>query len=415
MKGDFDVTESKKEVLVIIPARGGSKGIPRKNIRLLAGYPLIAYSIVIARQSASVTRIIVSTDDEEIAEIAREYGAEVPFMRPQELAQDDTCDLPVFQHALNYLFEKENYEPQAVVHLRPTSPVRERDCIDRAVKMLFDHPDADSVRSVITPDQNPYKMWKVKPDGFMEPLIRVKKLLESYNSPRQSLPPVFWHNGQIDVIRPETLLKKNSMSGDRILPIILDPMYSIDIDTIDTWQFADWIVRSRKLDMAYPGSNQHQWPDRISLVAFDFDGVFTDNRVWVDENGHEMVAAFRSDSYGMLRLEEKGIRLVVISTETNPVVAARCRKVGIECIQGIKDKASVLKEYLKKNGIKADETIFIGNDINDLGCFQIVGFSVAVADALPDVSKSADLILSHKGGYGAVRELCELILEHLKN
>jgi YrbI family 3-deoxy-D-manno-octulosonate 8-phosphate phosphatase len=411
MKGDVNMTDQSHEVLAIIPARGGSKGIPRKNIKELAGYPLIAYSIAIARQSTSVTRVIVSTDDEEIASISRQFGAEVLFLRPPELARDDTLDLPVFQHALTWLKDNEKYLPQVVVHLRPTSPIRERDSIDRAVKMLFDNPGADSVRSVIPPEQNPFKMWKINPDGFMEPLIFVEGISEAYNAPRQSLPAVYWHNGQIDVIRLETLLKKNSMSGEKILPIALNPMYSIDIDSLDTWQYADWIIRSCKLDMIYPGGSMRPWPVKIAMVAFDFDGVFTDNRVWVDEGGHEMVAAFRSDSFGISRLADTGIATMVISTETNPVVEARCRKIGVDCYQAVKDKSVVLAEQLKKRKISPSETVFVGNDINDLGCFQLAGYSVAVSDAMPVVIMKADLVLKNKGGHGAVRELCELILE----
>ena len=399
------------EVLAIIPARGGSKGIPRKNIRLLAGYPLIAYSIELARQSKQVTRVIVSTDDEEIATIAMGLGAEVPFMRPPELAQDDTRDLPVFQHALRWLKDNEGYQTKAVVQLRPTTPIRERDSVDRAVKNLMENPLADSVRSVVIPDKNPFKMWKINPDGFMQPLIPIMEIKEAFNAPRQALPPAYWHSGQVDVIRPEVLLDKNSMSGEKILPIVLDPMYSIDIDTLDTWQYAEWVILSHKLDLAYPGKTHRTWPKRVSLVAFDFDGVMTDNRVWVDEVGHEMVAAYRSDTFGISRLMAQGIPTVVISTETNPVVEARCRKIHIECIQSVNDKAPVLADILHQRGIAPEETIFVGNDINDLGCFEMAGFSVAVADALPEVLNAADLILSHKGGYGAVRELCELILD----
>jgi YrbI family 3-deoxy-D-manno-octulosonate 8-phosphate phosphatase len=405
------MTKQKSEVLAIIPARGGSKGIPRKNIRLLTGHPLIAYSIASARGSKLVTRVIVSTDDEEIARISRESGAETPFMRPVELAMDDTRDLPVFKHALNWLKDNEGYQPDVIVHLRPTTPIRERGTIDRAVKILLDNPLADSVRSVIIPDQNPFKMWKITTDGWMEPLIPLEGIRESYNAPRQSLPSAYWHNGQIDVIRPETLLKKGSMSGDKILPVALDPAYSIDIDTAETLQYADWIIRSQKLDMDYPGKIPRPWPARVSMVVFDFDGVLTDNRVWVDEGGHEMVAAYRSDTFGISRLAAQGIPSLVISTEPNPVVMARCRKVNIECIQGVRDKAPVLADMLVRKGIDTGETIFVGNDINDLGCYQLAGFSVAVADAMPEALNGADLVLTQRGGHGAVREICELILE----
>jgi N-acylneuraminate cytidylyltransferase len=275
----------------------------------------------------------------------------------------------------------------------------------------MENPSADSVRSVVIPDKNPFKMWLINPDGFMQPLIPIKGMDEAYNAPRQTLPSAYWHSGQVDVIRPETLLNKKSMSGAKILPIILDPMYSIDIDTLDTWQYAEWVIRSHKLDLAYPGKSHRTWPKQVSLVVFDFDGVLTDNRVWVDEAGHEMVAAYRSDTFGISRLAAQGIPALVISTEPNPVVEARCRKIKIEFKQGVKDKAPVLADILNQKGIAPEETVFVGNDINDLGCFQLAGFAVAVADAMPEALNSADLVLSHKGGFGAVREICELILE----
>ena len=131
---------SKPEILALIPARGGSKGIPRKNIRAFAGQPLIAYSIAAGLQAKTVTRVIVTTDDEEIAEVARSCGAETPFLRPAELAQDRTTDLPVFQHALRWLAEHEDYHPQVVVHLRPTTPIRPPDLVDRSVGLVAGAP-----------------------------------------------------------------------------------------------------------------------------------------------------------------------------------------------------------------------------------------------------------------------------------
>ena len=144
----------KPEVLALIPARGGSKGIPRKNIRDYGGAPLIAWSIAAALRAETVTRVIVSTDDEEIAAVAREWGAETPFLRPAELAQDDTTDYPVFRHALDWLAAHENYRPEVVVQLRPTSPVRPIHLVDDAVQLLFEHPFADCVRGVVPSGQN---------------------------------------------------------------------------------------------------------------------------------------------------------------------------------------------------------------------------------------------------------------------
>jgi len=234
---------SNMETLALIPARGGSKSIPRKNIRSFAGHPLIAYSIAAGLAADTVSRVIVSTDDEEIANIARQYGAQVPFIRPTEYAKDDTPDLPVFQHALDWLAEHEAYYPDIVVQLRPTSPFRRRWHIDRAVYKLIEHPEADSVRTVCVPFQNPFKMWRITRDGSMRPLIEIN-IPEAYNQPRQALPEVYWQTGYVDVAWVDTILTKLSMTGEHILPLIIDPSEWIDIDSIDDWRRAERLLES---------------------------------------------------------------------------------------------------------------------------------------------------------------------------
>lgn len=242
----------KPEVIAILPARGGSKGIPRKNIRPFAGHPLIAFSIAAAVNAQTVTRILVSTDDEEIAEISRRYGAETPFLRPAELAGDHTPDLPVFQHALHWLKENEGYQPEVVLHLHPTTPVRPHGCLDEAVRILFNHPDADCVRSVVEVGQNPYKMWHIEANsGHMVSLLSVPGMAEPYNAPRQSLPPVYWQTGHVNAIRPTTILG-GSMTGRIIFPIIIDPRYLVDIDTPADWQFAEWLISQGIKGMVWP-------------------------------------------------------------------------------------------------------------------------------------------------------------------
>lgn len=398
------------EVLALIPARGGSKGIPRKNIRPFAGHPLIAYSIAAARQAETVTRVVVSTDDDEIAAVAREYGAEVPFLRPPELAQDDTTDLPVFQHALRWLADHEGYHPEVVVQLRPTSPVRPPGLVDAAVRLLLAHPEADSVRGVVPAGQNPFKMWRIDPErGCLQPLLTLPGVPEPYNAPRQSLPPVFWQTGHIDAIRARTILEKNSMSGTVILPLRIDPRYTVDIDTPTDWQRAEWLVYFGDLTMVQPYPRR-PLPAQVDLVIFDFDGVMTDNRVWVDGEGHEFVAAYRSDSIGIQALMRAGIQALVLSAETNPVVEARCRKIGLPFLQGVKDKAPALRQLLAERGLNPQRVIYMGNDTNDLPCFPLVGCAVAPADAQPEVLRAADLILTRRGGHGAVRELCDLLI-----
>jgi len=216
------------EVLALIPARGGSKSIPRKNLLTVAGKPLIAYSIEQALASRYVTRTVVSTDDEEIAEVARAFGAEVPLMRPREFAQDHSTDLEVFRHMLTALRGRDGYTCECVVHLRPTGPVRRVERIDAAIVMLLEHPDADSLRSVTWPMQTPYKMWRVV-DGYLVPLLTLEGVADAHSRPRQTLPEVFWQNGYVDIIRPQVILQRGSMCGERVLPFVTgEPLLELD-------------------------------------------------------------------------------------------------------------------------------------------------------------------------------------------
>ena len=405
------------EILALIPARGGSKGIPRKNIRNFAGYPLIGWSIAAARQASCVTRVIVSTDDEEIAAVARRHGAEAPFLRPSELAQDHTTDLPVFEHALQWLKENEDYQPEIVIQLRPTSPVRPKDCVDSAVQILLEHPDADCVRGVVPAGQNPHKMWRfVGEDKPMTPLLEVEGISEPYNAPRQILPPVYWQTGHIDAIRASAIQQKRSLTGDVIYPLVIDPRYTVDIDSLSDWTKYEGLVHSG-LEMVTPGKAKRPMPTKVELIVCDFDGVITDNRVWVDQDGTEMVAAYRSDSIRIRELRAAGIEVLILSSEPNRVVEARARKMGVDAIHGvgIYEKGLAMLEVLRQKNILAENVVYLGNDLNDLPCFEIAGWSVAVADAYPQVIHAADFVLSKAGGHGALRELCDLILKNRSN
>jgi CMP-N,N'-diacetyllegionaminic acid synthase len=218
-----------ERVLALIPARGGSKGIPRKNVMKLAGKPLISYSILQAKASRRINRVVVSTEDAEIAQVAREWGAEVPFTRPTEYAQDYSPDIDVFRHALVWLRENDDYVPDLIVHLRPTGPARRVELVDQAIDLLSCHPEADAVRSVGIALQTPYKMWRITSDGILEPLLRIEGMTDSQSLPRQQLPQVFWQNGYVDVVRPLAILKKNSMWGDCALPFVVDePLLELD-------------------------------------------------------------------------------------------------------------------------------------------------------------------------------------------
>jgi len=231
---------SEPHVLALIPARGGSKSIPMKNIAPLAGRPLIAHSIEVARKCRRISRVIVSTDSEQIRQVSLSCGAEVPFLRPAEIAEDDTTDLPVFVHALRWLSDHEAYHPDIVVHIRPTTPLRTPERVDAAIEALIENPEADSVRAVSPPLQNPFKMWTLG-DTYLEPLVDIG-IPEPYNQPRQRLPTVYWQTGYIDVVRTSSLLEKESMTGDRILPYIMDEQFVVDIDQPFSLRLAEFLM-----------------------------------------------------------------------------------------------------------------------------------------------------------------------------
>jgi len=214
-------------ILAIIPARSGSKSVVDKNIREIGGKPMIAHSIEHALESKLINRVIVSTDSEKYADIARSYGAEIPFIRPAELATDTALDIDVFYHALTYLKDTEGYEADIVVQLRPTYPIRDVADIDEMIQRLIDNKEADSIRCVAPATEIAYKMWRVGEDGRMQPLL--DDIPEAYNMPRQSLPQIYYQNACIDVFRASTVLDKHSMSGDYIMAYVMN--HNFDIDT----------------------------------------------------------------------------------------------------------------------------------------------------------------------------------------
>lgn len=234
---------NRPEILAVIPARGGSKGLPGKNILPLAGHPLIAYSIRAAHAAPSITRTIVTTDDEEIAAVARHYGAELPFMRPAAYAQDMSTDLEVFEHALSWLWEHEQYRPDWVVQLRPTSPIRYVEDIEACIERVR-AAGADSIRVVTKSPLTPYKMWRVPdPDAPMIPLLTLEDEPEPFNQPRQKLPQTYWQIGTLDVIRTDVITEQRSMSGKKIMPYIVDASLAVDIDDRASFDRAAELIR----------------------------------------------------------------------------------------------------------------------------------------------------------------------------
>lgn len=237
--------EIKRKIIAIIPARGGSKGLPGKNIRLLGGKPLIAHSIETAKKSSLVDRVIVTTDDAEIAEVAKRYGAEVPFLRPAELAEDDTPPDPVLKHTLEFLKEKENYKPDIIVWLEPPCPFRTPEEVDDAIRMLQEDPEADSLRAVCEPFQNPFKSWTLE-GKYLNPLIE-KKGKVFHTGPRQKTQKVYWQNGALFLLKYDTIMKKGNFFGDKILPYFMESDRFVDIDKKEDLELAEWYIEKFKI------------------------------------------------------------------------------------------------------------------------------------------------------------------------
>lgn len=228
------------KIVALIPARGGSKSIPHKNKKEFLGIPLLAHSILVAKECSKVDRIFVSTDCPELAEIARSYGAEVPFLRPELLSRDETLDFPVFEHFLKWI-EKESGIPEMVMQLRPTSPMRRVEDLFAAIELMNKDAQADSLRAVIEASQSPYKMWK-KNGSTLAPFVSgadPELPSEFYNQPRQVLPKVYWQTGYLDLIRSDTILKKKSMTGSKILALEIPSEYSLDLDNPFDWHWSE--------------------------------------------------------------------------------------------------------------------------------------------------------------------------------
>lgn len=383
------------KTIAIIPARGGSKGIPRKNKRIIAGKPLVVHSIEHAHKSKLIDRIIVSTDDEEISIISKNAGAEV-IIRPPELAKDNSPSEDALLHTIQTLHD-DNYFPDIIVFLQPTSPIRSIDDIDNALNLFLEN-DADSLLSVT---QFHHFIWEQREKNMIAINYNPKN-----RKMRQNLTPQYQENGSMYIFRTDLLLKTSCRLGGKIIPYVMDSLKSFEIDDFnDLWLCEQILIRENKKELI------KKIPNSIELIVFDFDGVFTDNKVIVSEKGIESVICDRSDGYGIELLRKNGFKLLVLSKETNPVVKARCDKLGIPLIYNCQNKKSLLCDYLNEHSINNNNVIYVGNDLNDYECMITVGCSVAPSDAHPVIKSISRIILNHPGGNGAIRELSEILIE----
>jgi YrbI family 3-deoxy-D-manno-octulosonate 8-phosphate phosphatase len=397
-------------VLAVVPARGGSKGLPGKNLRPLDGHPLIAWAIAAGIEAATVDRVVCTTDDPEIARAAEAAGAEVPFLRPAHLARDTTADLPVFQHLLTQLAEQEGYEPGIVVHLRPTTPLRRPGDVDEAVHRLQTDPRASSCRSVCPAPHSPYKMWTLAADGALAPLLTLSGIPEAYNEPRQRLPEVLWHNGVIDAVRAETI-RAGSMTGSRILPLEIDPAYAVDIDHLTDLRLAE--NRLPAVTAVRP-RDDHDWA-RVRLMVVDVDGTLTPGTAYYTPDGESLKRFHTHDAHGLAMCRHRGVTVIAMTAEHSGFPAAWARKVGVEhVVLGVQDKAAAVLAACGAHGVDLDEVCVVGDDWSDMPAFALVadkgGMTCAVGGARPEIVARARYRCTAPGGAGAVREVCDRIV-----
>jgi len=379
-------------ILTIIPARGGSKGLPGKNIRPLLGKPMLAYSIEHAKVVSGDHRITVSTDSDEIARVAQVYGAEV-VPRPAQISGDTASSESALVHTLDFLHERDGYDPELIVFLQATSPVRRADDVARAVAQLR----ADDNDSLLSVSPMHGFLWRREAGA-----VRSFSYDHRSRQRRQDAPEDFVENGSIYVFKPWVLREYNNRLGGKISLYEMPAWCAPQVDDVDDLRLIEAILASGLIPAGAAADFS-----AVRLLVLDFDGVMTDNSAWIDQDGRESVQVHRGDGMGIGRLRTAGKAVMVLSKETNPVVAARCRKLGIPCIQGEDDKLTALKQVAAERGLTPEQIAYVGNDVNDLACMGWVGLPVAVQDALTEVKNAARWVTTARGGRGAVREVAE--------
>ncbi|MGB0372020.1 MAG: cytidylyltransferase domain-containing protein [Opitutales bacterium] len=382
------------KTVAIIPARGGSKGIPRKNVREVGGRPMIAHTISAAKEAEGVDAVYVSTDDQEIRIVSEEYGAEV-IERPSELASDTASSESAILHALEVL-GGDGVVPEFVVFLQCTSPLTSASDIDGLLSEMK-RTQADSALSVTSSHAF---IWKYDEGAGAFGVNHDKAIRKR----RQELEPEYAENGAVYCFKTKDFVEYKHRFFGKTAIYQMPRETAVEIDDESDFAIVEQLFRKR-------GTSKTFDLNGVRAVVFDFDGVFTDNKVHLDEKGVESVTCDRGDGMGIgLLKKHTDLAMAVISTERNPVVSARAKKLKIDCLQGVDDKVSALSRWAKEQGINIENIAFMGNDINDLPVLKVVGFPVIVSDAHESLDDLDAFRVPRKGGRGAVRYFCDSLL-----
>ncbi|MBG0829918.1 N-acetylneuraminate synthase family protein [Planomonospora sp. ID67723] len=370
-------------VLAVIPARGGSAGVPLKNLAAVGGTPLVARAVKACVRAELIDEVVVSTDHPEIAETARAAGAAV-IDRPGELSGATASSESAVLHVLDHMPDL----PDVVLLVQCTSAFIDPADLDSAIAKVLDG-SADVVFSGLETHEF---LWDAAGAGVNHD--------PSFRPRRQDREPHYRETGAFYAMRTEGLREHGHRFFGAVAVQPVPSRHAVEVDTPEDLE----IVRALAPFVDLPE------PIDVDAVITDFDGVHTDDRAYVDSDGREMVAVSRSDGMGISLLRRSGVKLMIMSTEHNPVVAARARKLGVPVLQGLTDKRTVLRDWLAIENLDPARVAYVGNDVNDLGPMSDVGWPVTVPDAHPRVRAVARVVLTRPGGAGAVRELCDRVL-----
>ncbi|MEU0334790.1 N-acylneuraminate cytidylyltransferase [Streptomyces sp. NPDC006193] len=389
-----------RRVLAVIPARGGSKGVPAKNLAPVGGVPLVARAVRECRAARLVTDVVVSTDDQAIAAAAREAGAEV-VLRPAAIAGDTATSEAAVLHAVDTHEALHGAAVDVVLLVQCTSPFLVREDVD-AVAAAVAEKGADTAVTVA-----PFHgfLWRDGEDAGGDGAYGVNHDA-SFRPRRQDRPQDLLETGAAYAMDAAGFREHRHRFFGRTELVRTDPARVLEID--DPHDLARARALAPLFDAARPGALPAH--DDIDAVVLDFDGTQTDDRVLIDSDGRELVAVHRGDGLGIAALRRSGLRMLILSTEQNPVVAARARKLRIPVLHGIDRKDLALKQWCEEQGIAPERVLYVGNDVNDLPCFALVGWPVAVANAHDVVRGAARAVTTVPGGDGAIREIASWIL-----
>ncbi|MFE9251495.1 cytidylyltransferase domain-containing protein [Streptomyces sp. NPDC007088] len=393
---------TQRRVLAVIPARGGSKGVPAKNLAPVGGVPLVVRAVRECLAARLVTEVVVSTDDEAIARAAREAGAEA-VRRPAELSGDHATSEAAVLHALDRHETLHGARMDAVLLVQCTSPFLLASDVDGVASAVVED-GADSALTVA-----PFHGFVWRDGGSAEAGEDTAYGVNhdrGFRPRRQDRPEDFLETGAAYAMDTAGFRAHHHRFFGRTELVRTDPARVLEID--DPHELARARALAAHFDAGRPGALPTR--EDVDAVVLDFDGTQTDDRVHIDSEGRELVSVHRGDGLGVAALRRSGLALLILSTEQNPVVAARARKLKIPVLHGIDRKDLALKQWCEEQGVAPERVLYAGNDANDLACFGLVGWPVAVANAHEAVRGAARAVTTVPGGSGAVREIAGWLL-----